>query len=454
MNRHIRRIPNSRNAHRLIVLVIGIALLAIAQLGGIYASPEVKFADASASGLSIVPASCPSSPHYSGECSGVSACNIAASPSTITPGQTATLSWEALPNPDPQRLAMTYTINNGIGAVNAPGSRGVSPGQTTTYRMTVHYAPQPGVPDYSGAAIPQDANCFAILAVQNGCVANQGQSCSSGPNNCNERNTGAIQCDGSCGATPPPNRISCVSICPNGLDMELYPSCQCPSGRVQSGNSCVCPVGQFLNGGICVNAGCSNGLDISRYPSCTCPNASDQIVNGQCVSTQCVSNQGAACTSAPNSCGMTTSGTIQCNGSCGAATPSNNLCPNTCWDGSTPLNGNCPVCPPGYTQAGNSCVPPPAPEPVAHLQVKPSLVRPGDTTRVIWEWRNVRTCTVTGTNGDRWEDRTTSGMQGVESSPIQSRTTYTLRCTALPGATPSSITEFKTVNIIPRWLEN
>ena len=34
-----------------------------------FVSPEVQFADASQSGLSIVPASCPSNPHYSGECS-------------------------------------------------------------------------------------------------------------------------------------------------------------------------------------------------------------------------------------------------------------------------------------------------------------------------------------------------------------------------------------------------
>ncbi|KKW25015.1 MAG: hypothetical protein UY70_C0031G0003 [Candidatus Kaiserbacteria bacterium GW2011_GWB1_52_6] len=32
-------------------------------------SPEVKFADASPAGLSIVPASCPSDPHYTNECS-------------------------------------------------------------------------------------------------------------------------------------------------------------------------------------------------------------------------------------------------------------------------------------------------------------------------------------------------------------------------------------------------
>ena len=41
----------------------------------------------------------------------------------------------------------------------------------------------------------------------------------------------------------------------------------------------------------------------------------------------CVANQGAACSSAANSCSMTNAGTVQCDGSCSAVTPSNSLCP-------------------------------------------------------------------------------------------------------------------------------
>src|SRR3989344_3098443 len=44
----------------------------------------------------------------------------------------------------------------------------------------------------------------------------------------------------------------------------------------------------------------------------------------------CVSNQGASCTSAPNSCGMVNGGgTIQCSGSCSASPPPDSQCPVT-----------------------------------------------------------------------------------------------------------------------------
>src|SRR3989344_3041438 len=43
-----------------------------------FASSEVQFTDSSASGLAIVPASCPSSPHYAGECDPSPVCNAPA----------------------------------------------------------------------------------------------------------------------------------------------------------------------------------------------------------------------------------------------------------------------------------------------------------------------------------------------------------------------------------------
>ena len=69
-----------------------------------------------------------------------------------------------------------------------------------------------------------------------------------------------------------------------------------------------------------------------------------------CHATQtaaCVPNQGSTCTSSPNSCGMTNSGTVECNGLCTATTPANSLCPPT------------PTCVPNQgsscTSGANSC---------------------------------------------------------------------------------------------------
>ena len=143
--------------------------------------------------------------------------------------------------------------------------------------------------------------------------------------------------------------------------------------------------------------------------------------------------------------------------------------PNVCWDGSTPGSGGvCPPCPAGYTRVGNACVPPNTPGFVGftttqgftasgHLEVRPSLVRSGDTTRVYWNVTNVRDCTVRGTNGDgttgaQW-NQVSSGPAGIVTSAIGSRTDYTLFCHSLVGATPSTITETRTVNVIPRWFE-
>ncbi len=156
----------------------------------------------------------------------------------------------------------------------------------------------------------------------------------------------------------------------------------------------------------------------------------------------------------------------------GSYTPSTgSYTPSTCWDGSAPVGGTCPPCPVGYTQVGNACVPPTGPQFVGftttqgfnasgHLEVRPSLVRTGDTSRVYWSVTNVRDCTVRGSNGDGgsgsvtgvW-NTTSSGASGLVTGPITSRTDYTLFCHSLTGATPSTITETRTVNVLPSWYE-
>ena len=57
--------------------------------------------------------------------------SFTAEPSTIVRGDSSTLRWSVSD-------AMGVTIDNGIGAVPASGSRTVSPGETTTYRLTAN----------------------------------------------------------------------------------------------------------------------------------------------------------------------------------------------------------------------------------------------------------------------------------------------------------------------------
>ena len=115
----------------LIVLVaLGVFLAERANTAEPRSSVEVHFADASPSGLSIVPASCPSDPHplTSGDCT----CTLTASDSAIVRGQSTTLSWTIT---DAQGLIFG-SITPSIGAVVGNGSRRVTPTQTTTYTLS------------------------------------------------------------------------------------------------------------------------------------------------------------------------------------------------------------------------------------------------------------------------------------------------------------------------------
>lgn len=88
-----------------------------------------------------------------------------------------------------------------------------------------------------------------------------------------------------------------------------------------------------------------------------------------------------------------------------------------------------------------------------HLQVTPALVRSGDSTRVYWQVENAVSCTVTGTNGDRW-DGLFSGAQGRVTGAISQQVVYTLTCEGYEGTSPSSVIENAVVNIVPFYTED
>jgi hypothetical protein len=74
MRRMHRRLPIQKGKRILPIPMIVALLLLIAgaqRNHTPFVSPEVKFADTSPSGLQIMPASCPSEPHFAGECDSV-----------------------------------------------------------------------------------------------------------------------------------------------------------------------------------------------------------------------------------------------------------------------------------------------------------------------------------------------------------------------------------------------
>jgi hypothetical protein len=83
-----------------------------------------------------------------------------------------------------------------------------------------------------------------------------------------------------------------------------------------------------------------------------------------------------------------------------------------------------------------------------HLQVRPSLVRKDDSTKLYWNVSNVLSCSVEGNN------QSFNGMvgSGVVRAAINNLTIYTLTCQKLPdGAT--SFSETAPVYITPTMQE-
>ena len=110
------------------------------------------------------------------------------------------------------------------------------------------------------------------------------------------------------------------------------------------------------------------------------------------------------------------------------------------------------------------------------IMAAPSIVRAGDISTISWTSSHVRSCTVTGTNGDSWPKTTTeivyetqtdaegnqvqvpvertvtpAALTGSEKSkPITERTTYTLLCITSIGR---QLTEQVTVTLLPTFQE-
>lgn len=82
------------------------------------------------------------------------------------------------------------------------------------------------------------------------------------------------------------------------------------------------------------------------------------------------------------------------------------------------------------------------------LAAKPSLVRKGYTTKIIWTVDGATSCTVTGTNGDTWS-ATASPSGGYTTSALSQKTIYAIHCTGPGGALDGSAD----VNIIPEFQE-
>lgn len=358
-----------------------------------FATSEARFADRSADGLSIVPASCPSSPHYRGQCS-VPSCTLY--PSTATPqnGQSITLYWSVTryatgqASGEDAKHTFSGSINNGGGSVSGSGSAALSGQVTVTAQPYETTYTLDGVSSYSPAvAGTGGTKHIACSTTVNG--ARQKYACVN--NQCVANSYG------------PYTTSSCGGICESGGTRY---------GCVN--NQCV-----VVAGGPYTNAGCNNVCASSqtRY-SCT-------------THFQCVLNPSGSYLNA-ESC------LSRCKPSCPA---------DQKWDGT-----QCVDLPMTFEVFDG--VAPDGQQFVAsgHLQALPLLVRVGSTVRLYWNVKNAASCSITGSNGDSWSG-SSSGAAGNTSSAIQAKTTYTLNCTGRPTATPRTVTESVDVNVVPVFQE-
>ena len=206
------------------------------------ASSETRFVETSASGLQIVPASCPSSPHSSADCSTnptttagqTGGCTIAASPNAILNGGTgSTLSWYVFNYSVTSGVGVTFVGGGGtgaatisdvaisnVGAVARSGSTSVNPTGNTTYTLSGRYMNgNTQLSTFSCSVGVAVSNCPSGQIVQNNqCVSPpQNATCPTGQHPvgficiCDLTNLPADS-NGECNAT--------TQVCPTGFQYD------------------------------------------------------------------------------------------------------------------------------------------------------------------------------------------------------------------------------------------
>ena len=206
-----------------IVVLAAMALFALqsdSQSRKPLASAETRFVEHSTSGMQIVPASCPSDPHYSGECSGAppaassGTCVIYADPSPISSGQSSTLSWNVadFAYGDFGTFPPSNIMLSSVGPVARSGSTLVSPAQTTTYTLSGNYL--------VGDTVLSTFSCFRTVTV----TVSVG-SCTTSCGTISSGSSATFYLSSS-----PPSGQSCqpqTRTCTNGTLSGSYTACTC-----------------------------------------------------------------------------------------------------------------------------------------------------------------------------------------------------------------------------------
>jgi len=166
---HRLRVPKGKRTFALVFLAALFASAISLRHAPPFESAEVKFADNSPSGLSIMPASCPSTPHWTGECDITPGCTISvngASTMSYVAGNVSsiTLSWKTGAPPSYTADHNVFSIKGtvtGVGTAFPSGSASITaPSVSTTYTYSGAYY------DVNGAQL-DTFSCSATVSVTN-----------------------------------------------------------------------------------------------------------------------------------------------------------------------------------------------------------------------------------------------------------------------------------------------
>ncbi len=482
---------------RQLAVVAGLSIFAFALFVGVNSfdarqtnlSPEVKFTDVSANGMQIVPASCPSSPHYAGECS---ACTISASPSTILEGQSTTLTW-ATPVLDPIYTA-SGSISPTVGAVAGSGSTAVTPSVTTTYTYsgTYYFGGAPTASTYT-CATTVTVNALPPAAVTNLTVSTPAPGTSAtltwtaspgatnyyinvnnkmnawGPTLCNgtinDGNTNDL-CYASTAGTSytfpyciPGSDYWAVVYASNsgGTSAGTVIDFSCRPGPVTNLTaSCPAPGTAAILNWTAVSGATNYYINVNNKMNAWGPTLCNGTINDGNTNDLCYASTAGtsytfpygiggsdywAVVYASNSGGVSTSTAVDF--SCVSPCADSYFCQgNDLMHQDTACNNTVSlIC--SYGCSAGACI---VPNPTINLSVTPLLLQKGEMSQVVWSTTDMSSCTVTSNNGASW-----SGLSGSQTSPaIQMQTIFTVRCTSVMDTT---VSQAATVNIIPVFCE-
>ncbi len=207
-------IQGARNFFRLTAPVLGLfVFLIIALSGSTSAQPfnhEALFSDASSSGLSIVPASCPSDPHYAGECSASCYFNSQEVPhgSSVTAYQTPSVPYGS------SCVSESRSCDNGaLSGSYAHASCSVNPPSSCTL---------------DGTSVPHGTWATAYQTA----TVPFGSSCTSEGRYCDDGALSGSYPHASCTVDSPTTCPLDGTIIPHGGDLMCYSTRTAPSGTL------------------------------------------------------------------------------------------------------------------------------------------------------------------------------------------------------------------------------